>query len=353
MNGASDSMRPPANCTSALELRAGDSVGGRYRIERFLASGAMTQVYAGRDTVNNSPVAVRILNDNSAEGIEGFQLEAAAYSVFNDPHLPRLHSSGCLAHGEPYMVCDLLAGPTLESILDDGVLSIASTIQLGVELMSALHHVHCCGFFHCDVKPSNILLGNANTPTLKLIDFGICRRAQTADAGALHLDRVVGTAAYMSPEQICGDALDLRTDIYSAAVVLYRILTSRLPFEGRTRREIMVSALTDAIVPPCALREACPPELERALMHALCRDARFRYSSARALGDELAWIANRHHFALDVAWFGAVRATSTPTCDDVRHAPRASNTKHRALSSELEQTAPAIRMGLPPLASNH
>jgi serine/threonine protein kinase len=271
--------------------------GQRYKIERYVGHGSTARVYAASDLDTGQPVAVRFLRDTSAHAIDRFQLEAFAYASFSSPHLPRLHATDRASDGAPYMVLDLLQGETLAQWLDRGVLSIPAVVELGTQLMQALHHVHSHGLVHCDIKPANIFIEtHGGLVLVKLIDFGICRHVEgsAAKTAAPPPTVVRGTPAYMSPEQIAGGSLDLRSDLYSAAAVLYRGITGRHPFCGRTPVAVMASALRDPIVPPSVLRLSCPIELERVIMKALCRETRFRYRAAHEIADELGWIGGRY-----------------------------------------------------------
>lgn len=276
-----------------LETRTGR----RYVIERFVARGATARVYSASDAATGSKVAMRVLRDRSPHAVDRFQVEAIAYSTFESPHLPRLHATGRSSDGVPYMVLDLLEGATLAQWLERGVLSISAVVELGIQLMHALHHVHSHALVHCDVKPSNIFIELGSGQLLvKLIDFGICRRVSGAPAGAdaTAVTTVRGTPAYMSPEQIAGGSIDPRSDLYSAAAVLYRAVAGRHVFYGDTPLAVMASALRDPVVPPSVLRLSCPIELERVILKALSREPRFRYRAAHEIAEDLAWIARRY-----------------------------------------------------------
>jgi serine/threonine-protein kinase len=203
----------------------------------------------------------------------------------------------------------------LAARLDDGALSVPACIELGLQLMRALYDCHAQGFIHCDVKPQNIIVNDSDTPLVKLVDFGICQRIRQVSAAAAS-SSTIGTPPYMSPEQIQGRPLDLRTDIYSAGVVLYQALTRRLPFDGSTAEELMGRALRAPIIPPRLLREHCPIELERVIMRMLCRKAEFRYSSARLVADELGWIANKHDFVRGRSAWGACSSMLPPSTSE-------------------------------------
>jgi serine/threonine-protein kinase len=280
-----------------LQTRAGR----RYKIERYVGHGSAARVYAATDLDTEQKVAVRFLRDTSPHAIDRFQLEALAYASFSSPHLPGLHATDRTSDGTPYMVLDLLQGKTLAKWLERGVLSVPAVVELGIQLMQALHQVHLHGLVHCDVKPANIFVETEGNLLVKLIDFGICRHVEGSAARSATVWQraepttiVRGTPAYMSPEQIAGTGVDLRADLYSAAAVLYRGLAGRHPFYGRTPVAVMTSALKDPIVPPSVLRLSCPIELERVIMKALCRDPDSRYRAAHEIADELGRIGSRY-----------------------------------------------------------
>jgi serine/threonine protein kinase len=209
--------------------------------------------------------------DPSERAIDRLQLELFVYQLAQSPHLPKLIDAGRLSDGSPFIVMDRVHGRTLAEKLSDGPVSIPAVLELGRELMSGLGAAHRHGIVHRDIKPQNLILEEApdGAITLKIIDFGICSRERRVHSSS---SVVLGTPSYMSPEQISGAVVDVRTDIYSACVVLYEAITGRLPFEGGSSIEIFTSVLHAPLLPPRVLRENCPVGLEKLLVHGLARD---------------------------------------------------------------------------------
>jgi hypothetical protein len=231
---------PPAR---TLELPV--IVGGRYRLERLLGGGGMAKVYRGVDLTLEREVAVKLINAELRADPEfdaRFQREAKIASQLSDPHIIVVHDFGLdPAHG-PYLVMELLQGRTLrEHLQKDGPLPLKAALQLGAQLMLALLHAHEKGIVHRDVKPDNIFLLNQSGVRLHLrvLDFGIARiykrdepaRNETLTAAGA----VLGTPRYMSPEQLAGQTVDARSDLYSAALVVHEAVTGQLPHPGGKR----------------------------------------------------------------------------------------------------------------------
>jgi serine/threonine-protein kinase len=286
-------------------LPVGYRIRGRYVIRRFVSLGAATRVYAAEDVQTGRLVAVKVVRiDVNVKGVvDRFQHEVLVCRLFDSPHLPRVFDQGRLDNGSLFMVMELLTGQTLDQRLGHGPLAVPAVIELGRQIATALSGAHARGIVHCDVKPHNVILqpDEERGFMVKLIDFGIATRDTARVDTGTRRETVLGTPAYMSPEQIRGMRLDIRTDIYSAGVVLYQALTDRLPFDGSSSRAIMEAALRDPIIPPRVLRPSCPDVLERALMRALCRDRNYRHATAGELCRELEDVVQREHYAAGAA----------------------------------------------------
>lgn len=263
-------------------LHPGERLGDRFVVRRFMAHGATSRVYAARDAARAQWVALKVARGELGdEALGRFRVEADAYRRIDSLHVPRLHAKGVTPDGAEYMALDLLRGKTLSKWLSRRTLSIAAVLELGTQLASALSAVHERGIVHCDVKPRNLVLeADPKRGTIvKLIDFGISRVGSSAQDQPRR-DVVVGTPQYMSPEQILGHAVDARTDLYSAAAVLYQALTRRLPFAGKNDHDVMLAALRDPIVPPRLVRDDCPKALEQAILRGLSRELPERFATA-------------------------------------------------------------------------
>lgn len=277
---ASSARRRTDTDADAEPLHAGDRIGNRFVVQRFIADGATSRVYAARDVPRAQWVALKVARSELGNQALGrFRVEADAYRRVNSVHVPRLHAKGITPDGAEYMALDLLRGETLSAWLSRRALSIAAVLELGQQLANALGAVHQRNIVHCDVKPRNLILevDSKRGATVKLIDFGICSVGGSAREPD---DIVVGTPQYMSPEQILGWVIDARSDLYSASVVLYQALTRRLPFAADNDHDVMLAALRDPIVPPRLIRDDCPEALELVILRGLSREAPERFLTA-------------------------------------------------------------------------
>jgi serine/threonine protein kinase len=275
----------------------------RFVVRGFISKGGTARVYEAWDELEQRAVALKIVQRSLQGHTDDYELECSAYRRFKSRHLPELVGSGDAAGDTHFMALDLLRGRTLDEWLRAGPLGMPAVVDLGRQLLTALVHAHTSGVVHCDIKPRNIVLHDDDNDDIivKLIDFGTCAFTTLTPFGCeagtgSRREHVVGTPAYMCPERMRGERVDFRSDVYSAAVVLYESITGRVPFAGPTSAELMQAAQRDPIVPPRVLRESCPIELERVLMRALCKNPSYRYTSARLMADALTHVALRHGY---------------------------------------------------------
>jgi serine/threonine-protein kinase len=241
-------IRPPSQ---ELDLPA--MVGGRYRLAEYKGGGGMAKVYRGIDTTLERDVAVKLINPelrNDPEFDARFQREARIASQLSDPHIVVVHDFGLDPQLGPFLVMEYLQGQSLRDRLHaEGPLPLKAGLQLGGQLILALMHAHDKGIVHRDIKPDNIFLLNQSGVRLhvRVLDFGIARIVrgdQTARVPALTAaGAVLGTPRYMSPEQLAGQTVDARSDLYSAALVIHEALTGQLPYvSGKTLCELCPDA---------------------------------------------------------------------------------------------------------------
>jgi eukaryotic-like serine/threonine-protein kinase len=265
---------------------------GRYRILRKLGSGGMANVYLAEDEELGRRVAVKILNDRYANDdlfIERFRREAKSAAGLSHPNIVSIYDRG-EAEGTYYIAMEVIEGRSLkELIMTRGALPIGTAIAYAKQLLDAPRFAHRHGIIHRDIKPHNVLVSadqhaKANEPRLKVTDFGIARHgpSQMTEAGS-----IMGTAQYLSPEQARGAPVTAASDLYSAGVVLYEMLTGKVPFTGDSAIEIAMKHVNDLPSPPSALRPEIPTELDQIVLRALAKDPEERYQSAEEFIEDL------------------------------------------------------------------
>jgi tRNA A-37 threonylcarbamoyl transferase component Bud32 len=261
---------------------------GPYRFEEVLGSGAVSTVYLARHTLLDTLVVIKVGNpDLDPAARERFQVEAKALAGLEHPNIPRLLEGGLLPDGRPYLVSAWVDGTDLERLLHSGTqLRMSDALRIGRALARALSYAHERGILHLDIKPANILIpkkaGGYRFDDAQLLDFSVLGHVNAA-TGKTTAGFVVGTAYYMSAEQVRASGLTAAADIYSLGVVLYRLLTGRLPFEG-TAMELFHSVLSKD---PEPLDAAVPPRLAKLVMSSLAKDPEQRPATAAKVESEL------------------------------------------------------------------
>ena len=264
---------------------------GRYRIQGVLGKGAMGLVYDGLDPNLNRRVAIKTIltskldKDTARLYSLRFQREVRAVARLNHPNIVQVYDYG--AEGDlAYIVMEFIQGRELKDYFDAHErFDLKTSFQLMIELLDALDFAHEAGIVHRDVKPGNVMVVAGGH--VKLTDFGVARvtdpdgeQAEATRAGAM-----VGTPSYMSPEQFQGQAVDRRTDIFSAGIIFYQFLTGQKPFEG-TQWNLAKKIIQDDPVWPSEIVEV-PPEFDRVVARALAKQVEQRYQSARSFADAL------------------------------------------------------------------
>lgn len=258
----------------------------RYKVIEKIGVGGMADVYRGYDELLGRTVAIKILHANFAsdEGFVGrFKREAQNAGRLSHPNIVNMYDVG-YDQGYHYIVMEYVEGQTLkEYIQERGKLSIDEAIKFAVAIAEGLEHAHAMGIVHCDIKPHNMLITKSGR--LKVTDFGIAR-AMNSQNTMMYTNSVMGSAHYLSPEQASGKAIDGSTDIYSLGVVLYEMLTGRVPYEADTPIAVALKHVKDKLIPPTRYNPSIPPLLESVVMKALQKKPADRYRSvSEMIGD--------------------------------------------------------------------
>lgn len=286
---------------SALKLLsgAGDLVGSviadRYHVTRKLGEGGMGQVYLAEHVRMGRRSAVKVMHPamvNDADAITRFNREAANASRISHPNVAAIYDFGETPDGLIYLAMEFVEGEPLRDIIErDGPLAPRRVAGIVAQTAGALGAAHDIGIVHRDLKPDNIMIARDRdgSDCVKVVDFGIAKAANSEVQRVTRTGLIVGTPEYMSPEQLAGDPVDARSDVYSLALVAFAMLTGTLPFPSATAQAAMITRLTER---PRTLAEArpersWPAELQAVMDRGLARDAAARYQTAAELAREL------------------------------------------------------------------
>jgi len=270
---------------------------GHFEILEQLGSGGMGEVYKARDLELERLVALKVLPASATENPDRkrrFGFEARAASALNHPNIITIYEIASV-EGCAFIAMELVEGKTLEQMLRDGMLPVENVVQYAVQVADALAAAHAGQIVHRDLKPGNVMVTARGM--VKVLDFGVAKlndfgqsdpdgQMETMTAHTQH-GAIVGTLAYMSPEQARGKELDARTDIFSFGALLYEMATGRQAFSGNTSAEIFEAILNRAPVAPMRLNPDIPTKLEDVINKALEKDRNLRYQHAADLRSDL------------------------------------------------------------------
>lgn len=263
---------------------------GRYRVETRIAAGGMSTVYRGLDVRLDRPVALKVMDTRYAgdqQFLTRFQREARAIAKLKHPGLVAIYDQGNdTAH--PFLVMELIEGGTLRELLRErGPMPPHAVTAVLRPLLGGLGVAHRAGLVHRDIKPENVLISDDGE--VKLVDFGLVRA--TAEAGITSTSVILGTAGYLSPEQVEGRPIGPRSDVYSTGIMTYELLTGTTPFRGDNALTVAHQRLDQDVPPPSSAIEGVPPQFDELIAHATARDPADRFPDAAAMGAELDAIA--------------------------------------------------------------
>jgi serine/threonine-protein kinase len=264
---------------------------GRYRVATKIATGGTSTVYRGLDTRLDRPVALKVMDSRYAgdqQFLTRFQLEARSVARLKDPGLVAVYDQGLDAR-HPFLVMELVEGGTLRELLTErGPMPPHAVAAVLRPVLGGLAAAHRAGLVHRDVKPENVLISDEGD--VKIVDFGLVRAV--AEAGITSTSVILGTAAYLSPEQVKDGNASPRSDVYALGIVAYELLTGQTPFSGDTSLSIAYQRLDTDVPLPSSVIAGVPSQFDDLVQRATARDPAGRYADAQEMGAELDAIAD-------------------------------------------------------------
>jgi len=261
-------------------------LGTRYNLVALLGEGGMAQVYRAHDNLLDRPVAIKILRDQYAKDpafLARFRHEAKAEAGLSHPNIVNVYDVG-QENGQQFIVMEYVEGESLKELIRrEAPLALGFSLEIAAQICDAVQSAHDKGIIHRDVKPQNVIIAPGGKA--KVADFGLAKGlawSSVSEAGV-----VLGTAHYLSPEQAQGQAATEASDIYAIGVLLYEMLTGRLPFQGDTAVAVALQHVQDEPVPPRRLNARIPQQVQDIILRAMAKDPTGRFASAREMADAL------------------------------------------------------------------
>jgi len=289
-------VAPKSSPRPTLTPRMPPLLAGRYTVDRFLDKGGTARVYLGWDELCEDDVVIKVLTDEAARCDvlrSHFLVGSGAASKVDHPNVVRVLAVREPDIGAPYMIMEVLKGELLADLLERKItLSARAVLALAGQTAAGLGALHASGIVHCDIKPENLYLtATPGAPKqIKILDFGLAE--VEGQRCATEAPAVRGTAQYMAPEQVLGDPVDARTDVYGLGVVMFRMLTGQLPFDLKLSATLLRHQLTSPTPPPSWLCDDLDPSIEAIVLKAMRKNPDNRYASAAALLTDLERVAN-------------------------------------------------------------
>lgn len=275
----------------------GTILGSRYQLLQKIGEGGMAVVYKAKCLLLNRYVAVKILKEeysNNLEFMNKFRKEAAAAASFSANNIVNIYDVGS-DNNINYIVMEFVNGKTLKEVIQErGRLNVDDTLSIGIQIAKALECAHKNNIIHRDIKPHNILV--TEDGTVKVTDFGIAK-AVSSDT-ITHTSKVIGSAHYFSPEQAKGKIVDYRTDIYSLGIVLYEMITGKVPFDGDSAVSVALKHIQEPVISPRLIIGSIPESLSNLILKATEKDPIRRYQTVTDLLNDLKKIQNNQSFTI-------------------------------------------------------
>nr|WP_313676762.1 protein kinase [Mycolicibacterium sp.] len=304
----------------------GAALDGRYRVETRIATGGMSTVYRGLDLRLDRPVALKVMDARYAgdhQFLARFQREARAIARLKHPGLVAIYDQGNDGT-HPYLVMELVEGGTLRELLRErGPMPPHAVAAVLRPMLGGLAVAHRAGLVHRDIKPENVLISDDGE--VKLVDFGLVRAI--AEAGITSTSVILGTAGYLSPEQVEGRPTGPRSDVYSAGIMAFELLTGTTPFRGDNALSLAHQRLDHDVPPPSTVIDGVPRQFDEFIAHATARDPEYRFPDAAAMGAALDDIAEQ--LVLPAFRVPAPRSSAQHTAATVVHGHRAAPAHYR------------------------
>lgn len=305
-------------------LQPGQIIGERYRVGDLLGGGGMGVVQAGTHVLLGTPVAIKVIRSNlkgDNEVVRRFVNEARAAAALKGEHIARVFDVGVLDSGEPYMVMEQLDGVTLDQyIAGRGALTRAEAVDIVLQVCEGLDEAHAAGLVHRDIKPANLFLARRPDErfSVKILDFGIAKRIDTTSPALTDPGKSVGSPWYMSPEQmLTPSSVDAHADVWSLGVLLFELLTSRLPFEGESIPQVCANVLAAPAPPLSQYRADLGPELDAIVLRCLEKEPVRRFASVRELAQALLPFASSSLHAATAEPLPAFEPSPAPSYDSL------------------------------------